>query len=146
MKKLIPILLLFGCTKEIVNNEEKTQQQQFARSPFPTSISLGADTSYFRVDSVCLYNAVAYLDMCGVAPAYEAPSIGTEIYQIAGPNQAICKWENGKPTITGLIYGTYTIVGRAWVLGYRICDETVKTDNVFDTINITINKNKRKQR
>lgn len=145
MKKLIPILILIGCTKEI-NNEEKTTTPTAARSLFPTSITLGLDTSYFRVDSVCLYNASAHLDMCGVAPAYEAPNIGTEIYQIAGPNQAVCRWQNGLPTISGLTFGTYTIVGHAWVLGYRICDETVKTDNVYDTINITINKNKKRTR
>jgi len=131
-------IFLFSCSKE---------QSYEAKSPFPTSIQMGSDATYFRADSVCLCGYSAYLNTCGTAPQFESQSMGSEVYQIAGNTTARITWKNvngvNKPQAANLSTGIYKFVGHAWVIGYRSCDGLTMNDNVYDTIQITISKNKR---
>ena len=141
MKTLLLCLPLFiaGCTKEYSYQ---------SKSPFPTNVQMGSDATYFKVDSVCLCGYSSYLNTCGTAPAYESPTMGTEVYQISGPSQARITWKsvNGvdKPQAANLTTGIYKFVGHAYVIGYRSCDGLTMNDNVYDTVKITITKNKRR--
>lgn len=129
-----------GCSKTDYN----VQSKLLSRSAFPTSISMGSDTTYFRVDSICLCNATAYLNTCGTSPSTEAPTMGTEVYQIAGASQSVITGNTARVNITNLTYGKYTFVGHAFVIGYRSCDSQTMNDNAYDTINVTILKNKKR--
>lgn len=156
LKKLIVggilLLTLTSCTKEYsfeakpVKEEHTTAQRA---SVFPTYIKLGSDTTYGRTDSVCLTNYEAYLATCGMDPALEAPIMGTTIYQILGPTYVYIGWTtvNFKrvPTLTNLKPGVYTIVGNAYMYGFRPCDSTYQDVSVSDTINITILKSRKKK-
>jgi len=143
MKNQIKILaalsiILFSCTKE---------QSYQSKSPFSTTITMGTDATYFRVDSVCLCSYQVFLNNCGTSPSTESPNMGSEVYQIAGNTTARISWKNvngvNKPQAANLSTGIYKFVGHAWVIGYRSCDGQTMNDNVYDTIQITISKNKR---
>jgi len=140
MKNLILILLLaaVSCSK---------QNSEYQKSAFPTSIQMGSDATYFRVDSICLCSYQAFLDNCGTSPSTEAPNMGTQVYQISGPTQARISWKvvsgYNKPQAANLTTGIYKFVGHAYVIGYRSCDGLTKNDNVYDTVQITITKKRR---
>ena len=143
MKKIILLFMvstLIGCEKKTYKANEPT----YGRSSFPTSISLGNDTSYFRVDSCTLWDAWAYLATCGTAPDTEAPNMGTEVYQISGASQAVITGQSPRVHISNLTFGTYQFVGHAFITGYRTCDSTYMNDNAYDTIQINIRKNKKR--
>lgn len=144
MRKTIILLILtslFGCTKTDYKIE---QPKLLSRSAFPSYISLGNDTSYFRVDSVCLCNASAYLATCGTAPETEAPVMGTDVYQIEGATQGIITGSAPRVSISNLTFGTYKFVGHTYMLGFRTCDSTYQDVSLYDTITITILKNKKR--
>lgn len=145
---LLGTLLALGCkkTEGITSTSEKIETA--ARSNiFPTSITVGPDATYFKLDSVCLCGYSAYLNTCGVSPEYEAPNKGSEIYQISGPTQARISWKvvnmKSEPQAANLTTGVYKFVGHAWVTGYRACDDSLMNDNVYDTVTITITKNRK---
>lgn len=131
-------LLIFSCNKQNI---------EYSKSAFPTSITMGSDATYFKLDSVCLCGYSAYLNTCGTSPSTEAPNMGTQVYQISGPTQARISWKvvsgYNKPQAANLTTGIYKFAGYAWVLGYRSCDGQTMTDNVYDTVQITITKKRR---
>lgn len=141
---LLVLLVCIGCTKNPTIQEET---KIAARAGFSTSVNLGPDIISPKTDSLCLCNTYVYLNTCGVNPEYEAPVKGFDLYQISGPNIATIKFATvgfqDYPQVTNLTVGKYTFVGHAYVLGFRACDSTLMEDNVYDTINVTINKNRK---
>ena len=147
MKKLLFVwflvcLFLYSCTKSTDIAIKSDYSPMAGRSIWPTTISLGEDLILPKTDSICLIGYSAFLSTCGTAPETEAPLMGTRIWQMSGPSQLFFGWYNGKPTIKGFIPGTYTVVGSAWVIGYRSCDDSTMNDQAYDTVNITILKRK----
>jgi len=135
---LLTIITLASCSKE---------QSYEAKSPFPTSIQMGSDATYFRADSACLCGYSAYLNTCGTSPSTESANMGSEVYQIAGPTTARITWKvvsgYNKPQVANLTTGIYKFVGHAWVIGYRSCDGQTMNDNAYDTVQITITKTRK---
>lgn len=136
----VTTIILYSCAKQ-------NETEENLKSAFPTSITMGSDATYFKLDSVCLCGYSAYLNTCGTSPSTEAPNMGTQVYQISGPTQARISWKvvNGynKPQAANLTTGIYKFVGYAYVLGYRSCDGQTMADNVYDTVQITITKKRR---
>jgi hypothetical protein len=156
MKYFLPILALFlwSCSKVEITPEQNINSKapkslMAARSPaFPTTIYLGEDSVCNRITSIRLWDYYCYLSTCGVNPEYEAPNMGQEVYQIAGPTQTIIGWANWTatsiPTIQGLEPGIYKFVGHAWVTGYRACDSSFQNQHAYDTLTLTILKRRAK--
>lgn len=138
---LLTIITLASCSKTTEN------KMAGGKSAFPTSITMGSDATYFKLDSICLCSYQAFLDNCGTSPSTEAPIMGTEVYQISGPTTARISWKvvsgYNKPQAANLTTGIYKFVGHAYVIGYRSCDGVTKNDNVYDTVQITITKTRK---
>ena len=72
--------------------------------------------------------------------------MGSEVYQTAGPTQSVVDWTGSQLSLGNLKPGTYTYVGRAYIIGYRQCDSSYVNDQAYDTLNVTVLKNRRKIR
>jgi hypothetical protein len=153
MKKFIPIILLsalLGCQKteeisQLPSRDESQPVLMGRANAFPISIYMGIDTSYFRVDSCKLVNASAYLPTCGTAPETESAWMGVSVWQISGSSDAQIVGNYPNITFRNLTFGSYTFVGRAYVIGFRTCDSTYMNENAYDTLNITVLKNRKKR-
>lgn len=157
MKYLTPFfaLLLWSCSKVQTTPPQNIDSKAIyspvaARSPaFPIRIYLGEDTVCNRITSILLKDYICYLPTCGVDPAFEAPDMGAEVYQIAGPTQTVIGWANwiqfsSIPVIQNLEPGVYRFVGHAWIQGYRPCDSSYQNQHAYDTIQVTVLKKRAK--
>ena len=157
MKYFLPIFALFlwSCSKvEPIHKpkiDSKAIQSPVAArsSAFPIKIYLGEDSACNRITSINLWAYTCYLPTCGYQPELEAPNMGAEVYQIAGPTQTIISWANYNnyqevPVIQGLEPGVYKFVGHAYITGYRACDSSYQDQHAYDTITLTVLKRRAK--
>lgn len=157
MKYFTPFLALFlwSCSKveptppQNINSKASAGLMAARSSAFPIRVYLGEDTVSNRITSIHLWDYEAYLPTCGVNPQYEAPNMGVQVYQIAGPTQTIISWANWSnfnsiPVIQGLEPGDYKFVGHAYITGYRQCDSSYQDQHAYDTISITVLKRRAK--
>lgn len=138
--------LFYGCQKEYSFEAKpaKDATYQSRSGVFPTVIVLGPDLTVQRTDTLTINGVYAYLSVCGFAPELEAPVMGSEVYQTAGPNTSNVNWTGSSLRLGNLIPGTYTYVGRAYIEGYRVCDSSFINDQAYDTLNVTVLKSRRK--
>lgn len=142
------LVLLYGCSKEysFEGKPSKDVIVEARTNPFPTTINLGPDLTVQRTDTLTITGVYAYLSTCGLSPEYEAPLLGSQVYQLAGPNQSVVNWSGSRLCLGNLIPGSYKYVGHAYMIGFRLCDSTYVNDNAYDTLNVTVLKSKRKIR
>lgn len=149
--KLLVVLfavVFLGCEKEysVQSKPAKEIGLEARTNPFPTVINLGPDLTVSRTDTLTITNVYAYLSTCGLSPEYEAPLLGSQVYQLAGPNQSVVNWTGSRLSLGNLIPGNYKYVGHAYMIGFRLCDSTYVNDNAYDTLSVTILKSRRKIR
>ena len=148
-------MILASCSKvdntpiQQIDSKAILSPIQARSQTFPISVYLGEDTACNRITSINLWAYHSYLPTCGVNPQYEAPNMGVDVYQVAGPTQTIISWANYTdnqeiPAIQGLEPGLYKFVGHAYITGYRICDSSYQNQHAYDTISITVLKRRTK--
>lgn len=141
MKYILLSFFLYGCTPKDAVHET------MHRSVFPSYIEMGPDFTVPRTDSFIFPNYRAYIATCGVNPEFEAPLMGVKVYPILSPASVTIGWcnYNGQtvPYCKGSKPGVYKFVGSLYILGFRPCDSTYQNVNLYDTITVTVARQKK---